>query len=180
MVNETLDRQTWQVIIAAPPETVWRRIVRTDEVLPFLFGAICQTEDGLVVGKSMRMASKDGRHVVAYGKVLDVSAPTRYSHSINFTMAPDEIPGVTTYELGPVPGGTKLTLVSDVVAGTQTAKMGGSGRFIVDNLKSLVETGKPTFGGRLIMAMAPFMSAFTPKNCRIENWPFSRVRLSGE
>lgn len=173
------ERQMWRVTIAAPIETVWNTIVQTDEVLPFLFGAICETEDGLRPGKPMRMVSRDGRHVIAYGEVLEFSPPTRFSHAINFAMAADEPPARTTYELREVAGGTELTLISEALPGTKTAKMSGSGRFIVDNLKAVVETGKPTFGARMMLAMSPLMGLLTPARCRIENWPLSRVPLSG-
>ncbi|MGB3336978.1 MAG: SRPBCC domain-containing protein [Devosia sp.] len=172
-------RQTWQVSIAAPIEVVWNQLVKTDEVLPFLFGAVCQTESGLCVGRVMRMVSKDGNYVIAFGEVLDLKAPTRFSHAINFAMAPDEVPGITTYELREVPGGTEVNLISEVISGTQTAKMGNSGKFIVDNLKAQIETGKPTFGGRMVMAMSPLTALFTPPSCRVSNWPFSRVPTAG-
>ncbi len=175
-----IERQLWKIVIAAPIETVWNTLVRTDEVLPFLFGAVCQTEDGLKPGKPMRMISKDGKFVIAYGEVLDFTPPTRFSHRINFAMAADEKPGITTYELKEVPGGTELTLISEVLAGTETAKMARTGQFIVDNLKTLIETGRPTIGGRMVLLMGPVMSLFTPARCRAEKWPLSRVPVGGE
>lgn len=171
------ERQLWRVVIAAPIETVWNTLVQTDEVLPFLFGAICQTEDGLQPSRPMRMVSKDGKNVIAYGEVLDFSPPHRFSHAINFAMASDEAPAKTTYELREVAGGTELTLIAEVIPGTKTAKMSGSGQYIVNNLKAVVETGKPTFGGRMMLLMTPIMSLLTPSRCRIENWPLSRVPL---
>jgi uncharacterized protein YndB with AHSA1/START domain len=169
----------WKVVIAAPIETVWNTLVRTDAVLLFLFGATCQAGNGLEVGSPMRMVSKDGRYVIAYGEVLEFSPPTRFSHAINFAMASDEPPARTTYELKEVAGGTELTLISEAIVGTKTAKMSKSGQFIVDNLKSVVETGKPTIGGRMVMLMSPVMSMITPSRCRIEAWPLSRVPLRG-
>ena len=49
--------------------------------------------------------------------------------------------------------------------------MAQGGPFIVDNLKALVETGKPKFSGAMVMAMSPLMGFMIPKVCRIENWP---------
>lgn len=49
-------------------------------------------------------------------------------------MVSDEPPAKTTYELREVEGGTELTLISETDAGTKTAKMSGSGQYIVDNL----------------------------------------------
>jgi hypothetical protein len=51
--------------------------------------------------------------------------------------------------------------------------MVAGGKFIVDNLKLLVETGKPNFMAKMIMAMNPAMGFMTPKICRIENWPLA-------
>lgn len=173
-----LERQVWKVDIDAPVDTVWAAIVRTDEPLPFIFGAICETEPGgLQPGRPMRMVSSDGRNVIAYGEVLEVSPPTRFSHTIHFTMAPGEAPGRTTYELRAIPGGTELTLVSEASPGTKTARMSKSGQFIVDNLKAVVETGRPTFGGRMALLTAPLMSLMTPATCRATVWPLTRVPI---
>jgi len=128
-------RQVWKVVIDAPIDVVWGTIVKTDEVLPFLFVATCQTESGLQVSRPMRMVSNDGKYVIAYGQVLEFSPPTRFSHAINFSMASDEPPAKTTYELREVAGGTELTLISEALAATKTAKMARSEQFIVDNIK---------------------------------------------
>ncbi|SFH65858.1 SRPBCC domain-containing protein [Bradyrhizobium sp. Gha] len=173
-------RQMWKVVIAAPIETVWNTLVRTDEVLPFLFGSVCDTEDGLQVGKPMRMLSADGKFVICYGEVLEFSPPHRFSHAINFAMAADEPPARTTYELKKVSGGTELTLISEALDGTKTAKMARSGQFIVDNIKAEIETGCPTFGGRMMLLMNPLVGLFTSASCRTENWPLSRVPIEGE
>lgn len=172
-----MQRQTWRVVIAAPIDIVWNTLVKTDEVLPFLFGGICDTADGLKVGRPMRMVSSDGKFVIAYGEVLEFSPPHRFSHAINFAMAADEPAGKTTYELREVAGGTELTLISEAMPGTQTAKMNKSGQFIVDNLKAQVETGGPAFAGRMLLLMSPLMGVFMPKRCRAENFPLSSVPL---
>ena len=55
MTNETkpkpatgkAERQVYKTVINAPIETVWNTLVKTDQVLPFFFGSVCQTADGL-------------------------------------------------------------------------------------------------------------------------------------
>ncbi len=173
-------RQMWKVVIAAPIETVWNTLVKTDEVLPFLFGSVCDTEDGLEVGKPMRMVSADGKYVICYGEVLEFSPPHRFSHAINFTMAAGEPPARTTYELMEVPGGTELTLTSEAFDGTKTAKMAKSGQFIVDTIKAQIETGRPTFGARMMLMLSPLVGLFTAASCRSEHWPLSRVPIDGK
>jgi hypothetical protein len=49
--------------------------------------------------------------------------------------------------------------------------MAQGGPFIVDNLKRVIETGKPALSGAMVMALNPLMGLMTPKICRIENWP---------
>ena len=39
------DRQVYKAMIDAPIEVVWNTLVKTDEVLPFFFGAVCEAED---------------------------------------------------------------------------------------------------------------------------------------
>ena len=78
-----------------------------------------------------------------------------------------------TYELKETPGGTEFSLITTgVPAGTKTAKsMAQGGSFITQNLKSVVEKGKPLFSGRMVMMLGPVMGLMTPAACRIEHWP---------
>ena len=169
-------KEIWRVTIAAPIETVWSVIVATDEVMPQLFGAVCDAPDGLDAGSAFCMRSRNGQVTTVVGQVLDFSPPYRFSHTIHFTQNTGEVPGRTTYELKEVPGGTELTLIAEAVAGSKTAKMGRTGPFIVANIKALAETGRPTVLGRLITAMAPLTVRFLPKTARSELWPVGRTR----
>ena len=163
--------QMWKVTINAPIETVWNTLVKTDEVLPFLFGGVCQADGALASGKSFRMVSRDGKFATVVGRVLEFTPPTRFSHTISFTQVQGEQPGRTTYDLKEVSGGTEVTLIAEAVAGSKTARMAKTGPFIVGNLKRYVETGKPAFSGAMVMALAPVMSVFARRITRIENWP---------
>ena len=165
------ERHVWKVTIKAPIETVWNTLVKTDEVLPFFFGAVCDTKDGLKVGKRMRMVSKNRKFAIVVGEVLEFAPPHRYKHTLAFTQNEGEDPAIVTYELKEIPGGTEFTLSSEAIPGTKTAKMVASGPFIVNNLKAIAETGRPLFSGRMVMALGPLMSLMTPKISRLENRP---------
>lgn len=169
-------REVWRVLIDAPIEVVWNTIVATDEVLPHLFGAVCEAPDGLENGRAFRMVSRNGRMVSVVGEVLDFSPPHRFSHSIHFTRNEGEVPGRTTYELKEVGTGTELTLISEAVAGSKTAKMARSGPFIVKNLKRIAETGRPAFSGAFVSGLAPLVAHLAPRIARAENWPVGRTR----
>ncbi|MEQ3650288.1 SRPBCC domain-containing protein [Hyphomonas sp.] len=166
------DRAIYQVFIEAPIRTVWDTLVKTDEALPFFFGALCDTEDGLKPGGKMRMITPDRKFASVVGEVLDFSPPHRYAHTMMFTQY-DDGPVTVIYELTEVEGGTDFKLITEnVPAGTKTEKsMVPGGKFITENLKALVETGKPKFSGRMVMMLGPLLGVMTPKQCRIENWP---------
>ncbi len=173
--NETVaERAVYRVTIDAPIEIVWNTLIKTDEVLPFFFGAICDTEDGLKPGAPMRMITKDRRYASVVGDVLEFSPPHRYVHTLRFTQW-DDAPCTVIYELKEIPNGTEFSLITEgVPAGTKTEKsMASGGKLIVNTLKDLVEKGKPSIGTRMILMMIGLMAPLTPKACRIENWPLA-------
>jgi uncharacterized protein YndB with AHSA1/START domain len=171
------ERAFYKVTIAAPIETVWNILVKTDEVLPFFFGAICRTPGSLEPGAPIAMETRDGKFRSVVGEVLEFSPPHRYAHTFKFTNMKDA-PCTVIYELEEVAGGTEFTLITEnVPVGTNTEKsMAQGGSFITQNLKSLVETGRPTMSGKMVMMLGPVLGWFTPRVCRSENWSFDRIR----
>jgi uncharacterized protein YndB with AHSA1/START domain len=171
------EKRIYKVTIAAPIDVVWSTLVKTDAVLPFFFGSVCETRDGLKAGAPIRMVTPDRKIAAVVGKVLEFSPPHRYVHTMHFTQFEGEEPATVAYELKEVEGGTEFSLITErAVVGSKTDKsMAQGGPFIVDNLKRLVETGKPAFSGSMVMALNPIMALITPRRCRIENWPLDRA-----
>lgn len=167
-------KQVYKVVINAPIETVWNTLVKTDAVLPFFFGCVCETIDGIKPGKPMRMVTPNRKYANVVGEVLEFSPPHRYAHTMKFTTLEDP-PSTVIYDLKEVEGGTEFSLTTEnVPAGTKTEKyMSQGGGFITDNLKAYVETGKPAFSGQMVGIVNALSAPFTPKICRIENWPLS-------
>lgn len=171
----TEDRQVYKVVIDAPIEVVWNTLVKTDEVLPFFFGAVCEAEGGtLSPGHRMRMVTPNRKYASVVGEVTEFSPPHRYAHTFKFTQWDDDYCTVT-YDLKETADGVEFLLITTgVPAGTKTAKsMAQGGGFITQNLKSLVEKGKPSFSGKMVMWLSPLMGPMTPAACRIENWPLT-------
>lgn len=166
------EKSYFRVVIRAPIHKVWAELTRTDAVLPFFFNAVCKTP-GLQVKAPVRMRSKDGKYTSVVGEVLEFEPPYRYSHTFKFTNF-DDPECVVRYVLKEVDGGTEFTLINEgMPAGTKTEKyMMQGGTFITENLKALVESGRPTAGGRFALFMIGLFAPFTPKRCRSENWPY--------
>ncbi|MGC1495313.1 MAG: SRPBCC domain-containing protein [Sulfitobacter sp.] len=161
-----------RTFINAPIETVWSTLVATDQPLPFFFGAVCQTTDGLKPGAKMRMAHPNGQIAMVVGEVLAFDPPHRYSHTFQMTNI-DEPPCVVTYELREKDGGTEFDLIiTEAVAGSKLLKeMLGAQGYIAKNIKAISETGRPAFSGRMVTLLSPVIAMFAKKQQRIENWP---------
>jgi len=167
-------RSVSKVFIRGTVEKIWREITKTDEVQGCMFNMRMHIAGGggLKVGAKIRMRSPDGKYTGVVGEVLEFDPPRRYAHTFKFTNF-DDPPCKVIYELHEVSGGVEFTLTcEDVPAGTKTAKqmVPGAG-MITKTLKAIVETGRPTFGTRMLYVLFKLMAPLTPKKCLSSNWP---------
>ncbi|MGI3168267.1 SRPBCC domain-containing protein [Pseudooceanicola sp. C21-150M6] len=161
-----------RTFIKAPVDTVWSILVATDRALPFFFGAVCDTTEGLKPGARMRMVHPNRRIAMVVGEVLAFEPPHLYSHTFRMTHI-DEGPATVTYRLTEAEGGTQFDLIiENAPAGGKLEKqMLGAQKFIGGNLRALAETGRPAFSGRMVGCMSPVMALMSKPVQRIENWP---------
>lgn len=167
-----VERHVFKVFIRGSVDAVWREITKTDEPQGCFFD-MCLHTTGLRIGAPMRMRTKNGRYTGVVGDVIAWDPPHRYGHTFRFTNLKDP-PCKVFYELEPVEGGVDFTMIlEDLPAGTKTAKqMVGGGKMIVNTLKSIVETGRPSFGVRMFYAVAGWLEPLmVSKDMRTENWP---------
>jgi uncharacterized protein YndB with AHSA1/START domain len=133
---------------------------------------MCLHTTGLRPGAPIRVRTKSGKYTPIVGEVLEFDPPRRYAHTFRFTQY-DDPPCKVIYELREVPEGVEFTLrVEDVPAGTRTAKQMMQGNtLIVNTLKAVVETGRPSFGVRLLYRLFRLLEPLSPKRTKTENWP---------
>jgi len=165
------ERAVFKIHIAGSIQAVWKEITKTDEVQKSFFNTRMDTP-GLEPGAPIRMRSPDGKYTGVVGDVVEFEPPHRFSHTFRFTNY-DDPPCKVTYELKEASGGVDFTLtIDDMPAGTKTAKqMTQGGAMIVKTLKAVIETGRPTFGIRMLYVLFKLMAPFTPKKCLSKNWP---------
>jgi len=165
------DKLVFQVHINGRIDDVWREITRTDAPQGCFFNAVLHTT-GLRPGGKVQMRTKSGGNTLVIGEVLEFDPPRRYAVTFRFTQY-DDPPCKVIHDLREVPGGVEYTLtVEDVAAGSKTAKdMTGGGKMIVNSLKRIVETGRPSLATRLMYKMFGLMEFVLPKKCRSKNWP---------
>jgi uncharacterized protein YndB with AHSA1/START domain len=161
----------FRVHIAAPPDAVWQEITRTDAPIAAFFNSQMYVSR-LAPGARLAMRSPDGRYTGVVGEILEHDPPRRFAHTFKFTSY-DDPECVVVYDLAEEAGGTLFTLtIRDLPLGTRTGKqMVQGGKLITSTLKSVLETGRPSFGTRMLFVLFKLMAPFTPKKSRSEHWP---------
>ena len=161
----------FQIFIRGSVEAVWNEITRTDEPIAAFFNNRMHVGQ-LQPGSQLAMRTADGKYTGVVGEILEVIPHKRFSHTFRFTNY-DDPPCKVIYELEEVEGGMTFTLsIEDLAEGTKTAKnMLQGGKMIVNTLRAVIETGRPSFGIRLLYVFFKLMAPFSPKRCLTKNWP---------
>jgi uncharacterized protein YndB with AHSA1/START domain len=125
---------------------------------------------GLTPGTRLAMRTPNGKNTGVVGAILEIVPLKRFAHTFQFT-SEHEPPCVVTYTLAEVSGGTEFTLtITDCADGSKTQKQMVQGSsIIVNTLKAVLETGRPSFGIRMLFLLIKLMPA--PNRCRSEHWP---------
>ena len=168
------EKQVYRVLIRAPIETVWSELVKTASPRPFFWDSGWDAR-AMKSGEPYRMISKDGKVVAVVGEFLEMDPPHKLVHTFRLT-ALDDPPSQVTYLLEETSDGVQFSLITEnIVAGSKSEKsMDQGSRFIVENFKAFVETGRVKPGAQMMNAVYGLMGAFAPKALRAENWPLSR------
>ncbi len=163
--------QVFRIVIHGSVEDVWREITKTDEPIACFFNSRMDVS-ALRPGSKLAMRTPNNAYTGVVGEILEVRPYQRFSHTFRFTHL-DEPACRVIYDLQPVEGGVEFTLtVEDLPIGTKSAKqMIQGGTMIVNTLKAVIETGRPSLGTRALFALFRVMQPFTPNKSRTEHWP---------
>ncbi|MFV3130694.1 SRPBCC domain-containing protein [Niveispirillum sp. KHB5.9] len=165
-------RKIFRTKIKGSVEAIWRELTKTDSPQQAVFNGLL-VNTGFHAGAAVQMRTADASRTLVVGEVVEYDPPRRYAHTFRFTRF-DDAPCVVIYDLVPQADGlVEVTLtVDNMPLGTETAKqMTWGGDFILANLKSIVETGKPPFGTRIMYAIFGALGFVLPKRTLAANWP---------
>ncbi len=162
----------FRVWIDATPEAVWHEITRTDEPIAAFFNNRMHLSGALQAGSRLAMRTGSGKWTGVVGEILEVVPHVKFAHTFKFT-AYDDPECTVIYDLEEADGGVKFTLtIENLPSGTKTGKqMMQGGTMIVNTLKAVMETGRPTFGTRMLYLLFKVMQPLSPKKCLSEHWP---------
>lgn len=168
----------FRVVIDAPLQEVWDEITRTDEPIAAFFNSRMHVH-ALKPGARLAMRTPDGKYTAVVGEILECEPLRRFAHTFRFTNY-DDPECIVAYDLEEVAGGTQFTLtITNLPVGTKTGKqMVQGGTMIVNTLKRVLETGRPSFGTRVLFGVFKLMAPFTPKRCLSRNWPIDESAAS--
>jgi len=160
-----------KVVIKAPIQAVWDELTKTGEAQKAMFNMVMHTT-GLRPGAMIQMRTISNKYVGVVGEVLEIDPPHKFSHTFRFTNYDDPWCKVT-YELKEVEGGTEFTLTSEEVpADTKTEnQMRSGGDMISNTLKSIVESGKPPLGIRMLHVIFKLTEFMAQASTKVEHWP---------
>jgi uncharacterized protein YndB with AHSA1/START domain len=153
--------QVYRVYIRATPEAIWEAITQPQWSARYGYGG--NVEYDLRVGGAFRVHSSEeflaagAPEIAVDGEVLESDPPRKLVQTWRMLMDQElASEGFTrlTYEIEPIEGGaTKLTVVHElehapklavmVSGGLEHTGAGGGWNWVLSDLKSLLETGKP-------------------------------------
>lgn len=165
------NRLVSKILIRGSIDAIWRELTKNNEPQAAVFNAWLHAQ-AMQPGAKLQMRTGDGKNVLVIGTVLDFNPPHRFAHTFRFTQYDD--PECTViYELTAVADGVEVSLiVENLPVGTRTAKEMASGSaMILNTLKAVVETGKPSFGTRLMYWLFGKMGFMLPARTKAEHWP---------
>lgn len=139
-------RQVYEVFIKASPEQVWAALTHPDMTEKYYYGS--RIESSLKPGSPFRYLVGGENPVMVDGMVLDAQPPKRLVTTFAAKWTSEnskDRPSRVTYEITPMDGFCKLSLVHDDFDGeTETFSNVAQGwSMILSGLKTLLETGKP-------------------------------------
>ena len=100
--------------VAAPPETVWQALTRTDVPNPHYFDAVLQAE--MWPGGRWRFVTDDLERLLADGEILVFEPPRRFQQTFRAADL-DEAPSRVTVEIEATDGASRVTLTHDRFVG---------------------------------------------------------------
>ena len=168
------DKSFYKVLINAPIETVWSELINSKSPRPFFWNSNWDTNE-MAPGNDYRVVSADGKTVAVVGEILEMQAPYKLVTTFRLTSLDDPASKVS-YLLESKGDQTEFTLMTEeIISGSKSEKsMADGSQFITRNFKAFIESGKVTFGARVMLAMFSIMAPLAPKSMRAEKWPLGR------
>jgi uncharacterized protein YndB with AHSA1/START domain len=164
------ERQVHVVEIKAPISAVWAEITKLKHAQKPMFNTVLESD--FRPGSRMIYRSQDGKRVFIIGEVREFVPPNRFVHTFRFTNLA-EAPTLVEWDLAEQGGVTRVTVThSRFVDQQKTAdSVRTSWVDILNNIKSVLETGTVPLKTRLMHGMMSAFMFMAPKETLRKNIP---------
>jgi uncharacterized protein YndB with AHSA1/START domain len=156
------ERVVTSIDIGVPIEEAWREITKTGVLQRACFDTVLVGE--LKPGTPYRYETRDRSRALIRGTILEVDPPRRLALTFKF-IGGKEPEARVAYELEPIPGGVRVTIVHEELdTSTRHGRsVAGGWRTFLVNLRAVLETGQPPLMARIQFFIFRLILPFLPK-----------------
>ena len=150
---------------------MWKEITKRDSIQQCMFNSWFECK-ALAPGNKFRMTTPSRKYAGVVGEIVEVTPLKRYVHTMRFPQF-DDPALIVTHEITPVEGGVEYQMtLTNLTPGAKSSKQAAQGMTMIANtLKALVETGRPSFGIRLLYGLFKLMEPLSPAKLKTDNFP---------
>ena len=161
------EQHVLSIEIRAPIQRVWDEITKTGRIQRALYNTVLETD--LVPGSRLRYYSPNKKRVFIVGEVVEVTPPTKLSHTYRFTQR-DEPFTLVTWQLDETTDGCRVTLTHSgwTEAHHAPEKVRAGWEEILGLLKVVLETGDIPRKTKILYSIMGMMMFMMPKATRVE------------
>ena len=170
-----LEDRVLSIDIEAPRQRVWDEITKTGKVQRALYNTVLETD--LMPGSRLRYYSTSKKRVFIVGEIVEVTPPSKFSHTYMFLQMASA-PTLVTWELEETASGCRVTITHSGWTADQAKHHQGAVKGwtdILGILKAELETGDIPFKWKAMYAMMNMFMWALPKRMKAEEvdreWP---------
>lgn len=167
MTDNPLKDHVFTIDIGVPRQRVWDEITKTGRIQLAMNNTVLEGQ--LTPGSKLRYYSPDKKRVFVVGTVVEVTPPSRFSHTFKLLMQAEE-PSLVTWDLEETNTGCRVTLThSGWTTQAKTHKGTAAGWVgILAVLKQDLETGSIPLKTKIIYALMGAMMFMLPKSTKVD------------
>lgn len=158
----------YSIDIGVPVQEAWDELTKLGKIQVPMMNTVLECD--LEPGAAMRYYNPSRKRILVVGTLMEIEPPHRMVHTYRFTDL-DESETVVTWQLDAIPAGVRVTVTHSRFTdqnGTH-GRVKGGWNWILQTLKSVLETGRAPLKVRVLYGLMGAMSFLQPKKTLTRN-----------